>query len=89
MLQDSFIRDRTVYGTHCTRLRERLLCEYVLTLDKCLLMSRAMQIFREHTKTIKGQTVEEVHGSPEENKDRQRCQNFVQVLWEDTLKTEN
>lgn len=47
-------------GTHSTGLRERLLWESDLTLDKCLQVCRAMEISREHIKTIEGQTVEEV-----------------------------
>ncbi len=59
-LQDSLIRDRIVCGTHSSSRRERLLREDDLTLDKCLRVYRAMEISREHSKTI-GQVVEEVH----------------------------
>lgn len=53
-LQDSLIRDRIVCGTHSSSWRERLLREHDLTLDKCLQVCRAMEISREHNKTIEG-----------------------------------
>lgn len=45
VLQDSLIRDRIVCGTHSSSWRERLLREDDLTLDKCLLMCRAIESY--------------------------------------------
>lgn len=60
-LKDSLIRDRIVCGTYSSSWRERLLREDGLSLDKCLQICRAMEISREHSKTIEGQVTEDVH----------------------------
>lgn len=68
------IRDRLVCGTNGSALRERLLREEKLTLDTCLHICRATELPRENCRTLKGQTVEEIHalkqteGRKEDNK---------------------
>lgn len=60
-IKDSLIRDRIVCGNNNPGLRERLLREEKLTLDRCLQLCRATELSRENTKTLQGNTVEEVH----------------------------
>ena len=60
-LKDSLIKDRIVCGTNNSALRERLLREENLTLDKCLKVCRATELSKENCKTLQGQVVEEVH----------------------------
>lgn len=60
-IKDSLIRDRVVCGTNSSALRERLLREEKLTLESCLNICRATELSRENSKTLQGQTVEEVH----------------------------
>lgn len=60
-IKDSLIRDRVVCGCNEAGLRERLLREDKLTLEKCLQICRATELSRENSKTLSGNTVEEVH----------------------------
>ncbi|XP_051920030.1 uncharacterized protein LOC127599857 [Hippocampus zosterae] len=56
-LKDSLIKDRIVCGTNDSGLRERLLREENLTLDKCLKICRASEPSRENCKTPRGQSL--------------------------------
>lgn len=47
-LKDSLIKDRIVCGTNNSALRERLLREENLTLDKCLKVCRAAELSKEN-----------------------------------------
>lgn len=60
-IKDSLIRDRTVCGTNSPSLRERLLREENLTLQKCVQICRTTELSRENSKTIEGKAVEEIH----------------------------
>ena len=60
-IRDSLIRDRIVCGIIDSGLRERLLREDNLTLDKCLQLCRATELSRENSRTLAGHTMEEVH----------------------------
>lgn len=60
-IKDSLIRDRIVCGTNSSAMRERLLREENLTLDKCMQICRAAELSRENSKTIQGKIVEEIH----------------------------
>lgn len=60
-IKDSLIRDRIVCGTQSPAMRERLLREQNLTLDKCMQICRATEVSKENSKTIQGKTVEEIH----------------------------
>ena len=60
-IKDSLIRDRIVCGTNSSAMRERLLREENLTLDKCMQICRATELSKENNKTIQGKTVEEIH----------------------------
>ncbi|XP_055492867.1 uncharacterized protein K02A2.6-like [Leucoraja erinacea] len=60
-IRDSLIRDRLVCGTNSSALRERLLREEKLTLETSLHICRATELSRENSRTLQGQTVEEVH----------------------------
>lgn len=60
-IKDSLIRDRIVCGINSATMRERLLREDSLTLDKCLQICRAAELSKENSKTLQGQTVEEIH----------------------------
>lgn len=65
-LKDSLIKDRIVCGTNDNGLRERLLREEDLTLEKCLKICRASELSRENWKTLQGQTLNEVYSVKEE-----------------------
>ncbi|XP_077862889.1 uncharacterized protein LOC144345112 [Saccoglossus kowalevskii] len=56
-LHDSLIRDRLVCGIGDTRLRERLLRETDLDLDKCLQICRASELSKERIRTIEAPVV--------------------------------
>lgn len=58
-VKESLIRDRIVCGTNSASMRERLLREENLTLEKCIQMCRASELSRENSKAIAG--AEEVH----------------------------
>ncbi|XP_070567222.1 uncharacterized protein [Ptychodera flava] len=58
-LQESLIKDRLVCGINDSRLRERLLREADLDLEKCLQICRAAELSKESIKTIEVPT--EVH----------------------------
>lgn len=60
-IKDSLIRDRIVCGISSSVLRERLLREQDLTLEKCVQICRATQLSRENNRTIEGRVTEEVH----------------------------
>lgn len=60
-IKDSLIRDRIVCSTNSPSLRERLLREENLTLQKCVQICRATELSRENSKTIEGKAVEEIH----------------------------
>ncbi|KAL7857277.1 hypothetical protein SRHO_G00161760 [Serrasalmus rhombeus] len=60
-IKESLIRDRIVCGTNDAALKERLLREDKLTLDKCVQLCRATELSRENRRTLEGRTVEEVH----------------------------
>ncbi|KAL6490120.1 hypothetical protein MHYP_G00004650 [Metynnis hypsauchen] len=60
-IKESLIRDRIVCGTNNAVLRERLLREDKLTLDKCVQLCRATELSRENRQTLEGRAVEEVH----------------------------
>lgn len=60
-IKDSLIRDRIVCAGNDAGLKERLLREDKLTLEKCLHMCRATELSRENSKTLSGNSVEEVH----------------------------
>lgn len=60
-IKDSVIRDRIVCGINNPGLRERLLIEEKLTLNKCLQVCSATELSRKNSKTIEGNTVEEVY----------------------------
>lgn len=61
-IRDSLIRDRIVCSINDSGLRERLLREDNLTLDKCLQVCRAKELSRENSRTLAGaHTVVEVH----------------------------
>lgn len=79
-IKDSLIRDRIVCGTNSFAMRERLLREDNLTLDKCVQICRASELSKENNKTIQGKTVEEIHAmnkSPRGDKKSEICCNFV------------
>ncbi|XP_019740062.1 zinc finger protein 260-like [Hippocampus comes] len=69
-LKDSLIKDRIVCGTNDNGLRERLLREENLTLEKCLKICRASELSRENWKTLQGQTLNEVYSVKEEKKSK-------------------
>lgn len=50
-----------MFGTNSSAMRERLLREENLTLDKCLQICRASELLGDNSKTPQGQTVEEVN----------------------------
>ena len=60
-LKDSMIRDRIVVGINDAVLRERLLREIDLTLDKAVQICRASELSKERSQTIASGTVQEVH----------------------------
>uniref|UniRef100_A0A8C5QD11 Gypsy retrotransposon integrase-like protein 1 n=1 Tax=Leptobrachium leishanense TaxID=445787 RepID=A0A8C5QD11_9ANUR len=51
-IRDSLIRDRIICGTRDSNLRERLLREVDLTLDKCLQIGRAAELSTERVKLL-------------------------------------
>lgn len=59
-IKDSLIRDRIVCGITSSGLRERILREQDLTLEKCVLICRATKLSRENNRTIEGRVVEKV-----------------------------
>ena len=66
-------------GISSSAMRERLLREENLTLDKCLKICRAAELSRENSKTLQGLTVEEVHAlkyAGEKSKDNEICCKF-------------
>lgn len=71
-LKDSLMRDRIVCCTYSSGWRERLLREDNLTLDKCLNICRAMDISREHSKTIEGQGMADVHAIKQTRKGKDK-----------------
>ncbi|CAC5393322.1 unnamed protein product [Mytilus coruscus] len=64
-LKDGLIRDRTVCGTNSSRVKERLLREDGLTLDKAVGICRADEESRKQMKTLNEE--EQVHAFEEEN----------------------
>lgn len=60
-VRDSLIRDRIVCGIQSSHVRERLLRESDLSLEKCIQICRAADLSKENVKTIEGQAVEGVH----------------------------
>ncbi|XP_061887621.1 uncharacterized protein K02A2.6-like isoform X2 [Entelurus aequoreus] len=69
-LRDSLVRDRIVCGTMDNALRERLLRETGLTLDKCVSMCRAAETTRAQAKELRrGETtVHAIHKEQWKNK---------------------
>lgn len=60
-IRDSLIRNRIVCGTNSCAMRERMLREENLTLDKCMQLFRATELSKENSNALQGQTVEEIH----------------------------
>ena len=60
-LRDSLLRDRIVCGVRDSSLRERLLREMNLDLEKCLAISRATELSKERIKTLEQPGGTEVH----------------------------
>lgn len=86
-IKDSLIRDRIVCGTNSSAMRERLLREENLTLDKCVQICRASELSRENSKTIQGKTEEEIHAvkkSQRRDKRDEICCNFCGITHEKT-----
>lgn len=68
-------------------MRERLLREENLTLDKCVQICRASELSRENSKTIQGKTEEEIHAvkkSQRRDKRDEICCNFCGITHEKT-----
>lgn len=59
-IRDSLIRNCIVCGTNSSAMRERLLREENLTLDKCMQLCRATELSKENSKALQGQNVEEI-----------------------------
>ena len=70
-LRDSLIRDRIVCGLNDAGMRERLLREKNMTLDKCVQLCRAAELSRETIKAISGPMEEEVHALQGASRQRQ------------------
>lgn len=75
-------------GTNSSALRERLLREEKLTLETCLHICKATELSRENSRTLQGQTVEEVHAL---KYNRQRQEKYYNRTAKDmdTLKRED
>lgn len=54
-LRDSLIRDRIICGVRDAALRERLLREMDLTLEKCVTICRTSELSKEQSKTLENQ----------------------------------
>ena len=70
-----------MYVVLSSALRERLLREEKLTLDTCLHICRAAELSRENSRTLQGQTVEEVHALKQAEERQKDNEPTVQVLW--------
>uniref|UniRef100_A0A1B8Y8I2 Gypsy retrotransposon integrase-like protein 1 n=1 Tax=Xenopus tropicalis TaxID=8364 RepID=A0A1B8Y8I2_XENTR len=73
-IRDSLIRDRIVCGIRDTHLRERLLREENLALEKCLQICRASELTKDSLKMIEGPSESMVHAVTGKGKIRYKIQ---------------
>lgn len=72
VITDSLIRDRIVCGTCDPHLRERLLRETDLSLEKCIQIGRAAELSRQRAKVINVQGPVAVHAVTQKERPRGR-----------------
>lgn len=72
VITDSLIRDRIVCGTWDSHLRESLLRETDLSLDKCVQIGRAAELSRQRVKVIEVQSSATIHTVTRKEKHRER-----------------
>ena len=73
-LEDSMLKDRIVCGIKDNALRERLLRENALDLQKCIDICRASQLSKERTKTLEKSESSTVHALRPQTKSKTRKQ---------------
>lgn len=76
LMSDSVSARRT-NSTNSSAMRERLLRDENITLDKFLQICRATELSRENSKTLQGQTVSQSPYTETECKERQRQQDLL------------
>lgn len=77
VITDSLIRDRIVCGTLDSQLRERLLREPDLSLEKCLQIGRAAELSRQRAKVIETQMSATVHAMSTRERQRDKAEYSV------------